>query len=467
VTVLGQQHAQSLGVSQRAARRRARQNHPVLMLQVFAATIMVFPSDFVFKAIGGGGYVAALVAYFMFLTWLAATLFGFHNPLEHRSPVRIALCVLWISSLISYALIDRNALNSTQLTGADRWLLQLVDISGVILVASEFLRSIHDIRLVLRALVWGGAFCGIVAAMQYWLALDMTKYLLRILPGFSVNASAAVNAAVTSRGSLHRVVGTAIDPIELGVVAAMLLPLAIYLAMYDKDMSAFKRWLPVLCIALAVPTSVSRSAILAASVAVAVLVISLPAVRRLGVLAAIPAVVACVFVGAHGLLGTLKDYFFAGTGDSSIAHRVDNYTYVEQLVRLSPWFGQGGGTYIVTAAHILDNQFLTTCIELGLVGAAALVFFLAWPALAGLAARHRTGDEELRVLCGALAGAALAGAVCSATFDSFSFPMFVNVDALVLGLIGAAWLLTVHVESHTETMTVRDGARVGFKLTEE
>jgi hypothetical protein len=31
--------------------------------------------------------------------------------------------------------------------------------------------------------------------------------------------------------------------------------------------------------------------------------------------------------------------------------------------------------------------------------------------------------------------------VCSLTFDSMSFPMFVNVYALVIGLVGACWRL--------------------------
>jgi hypothetical protein len=30
--------------------------------------------------------------------------------------------------------------------------------------------------------------------------------------------------------------------------------------------------------------------------------------------------------------------------------------------------------------HVLDNQHLTTAIELGPLGLAALVFYLAWPA---------------------------------------------------------------------------------------
>jgi O-antigen ligase len=430
----------ALAVNRRLGRRIAAPSHAVLLLQVFAVTVMVFPSDQVIKAIGGDGYLAALVAYCLFLAWIAAALFGIHNPLDHRYPVRISLCSLWLVSLTSYALMDRATLSIVQQTAADRWLMELAAMSGVILVAAEWLRSIDDVQRVLRALMWGGAFCGIVAALQFWLRLDISSHLR--LPGFSLNQAAAANDVIGSRGGHNRVSGTAIDPIELGVVAGMLLPLAVYMAMHDAKRSKWLRWFPVICIVLAIPASVSRSAILAAGLALGVLVVTLPTAQRLTGLAAILVAFAGIFVTAHGLIGTLKQYFVAGTNDASIAHRVNNYPYVESLVRNAPWFGQGGGTYSgQQAIHILDNQYLGTAIELGLVGLAALIVFFLWPIAAALAARGRTADPVLRDLCAALAGSALAGAVCSATFDSLGFPMFVNVQALVVGLIGAAWLL--------------------------
>jgi len=420
----------------------ARHNHAVPLLQVFAIALMVFPADGVIMAIGGGGYLAALIAYFAFLAWMACTLLGLHNPLKYRYPVRIALAALWIVSLVSYALMNRAMLSSTQQVAADRWLLQLADVSGIILVAAECLRSVDDIRRVLRALTLGGAFCGIVATLQFWLDRDITPFLVRLLPGFSVDQVVAANAAATVRGGFNRASGTAIDPIELGVVAGMLLPLAIYLAIYDKDKSLARRWLPVLFIAAAVPESVSRSAILAAGIGIGVLVVLLRPVPRLGILAGLAMAIAGVFVAEPKLISTLRYYFVAGTSDPSIAHRVNNYSYVEQLVRQAPWFGQGGGTYLPAyGTNVLDNQYLTTAIELGLVGLAVLAFFLIWPALAALTARRRTHNPELRDLCAALASSALAAAACAGTFDSLSFPMFVNVQALVLGLIGAAWIL--------------------------
>ena len=139
-------------------RRATSRSHAVVMVQVFAVALMVFPSDLIIKAVGADGYPAILIAYVMLLAWVAATLFGLHNPLHYRYPVRMALWVLWLVSLISYALIDPAVVTPLERASADRWLMQLAGVSGVILVTAECLRSREDIRRVLRALTWGGAF---------------------------------------------------------------------------------------------------------------------------------------------------------------------------------------------------------------------------------------------------------------------------------------------------------------------
>ena len=194
-------------------------------------TLFVIPSDTVIKPIGAGGYLAALVGMFAFAAFLTVTLLGLHNPLRQRHPIRAALCLLWLSVLASYVLMDRNALTVPELAGADRLLMQLAVITGVALIAADFLGSLSDVRRVLRVLCWGGAFCGVVAALQFWLSLDLSLYL-RELPGFSLNVN---DIGIATRGGLNRVSGTAVYPIELGVVAGMLLPLAVYLAIYDTE----------------------------------------------------------------------------------------------------------------------------------------------------------------------------------------------------------------------------------------
>ena len=239
------------------ANRASTRSHAVVMLQVFALALMVIPSDTVIAPIGAAGYPAALVGMLMFGVLVAARLFGLHDPLEQGNPIRTVLCVLWLAILGSYVLMDRSEFSVTEAASADRLLLELAVITGVALMAAEHLSSLSDIRRVLIALCWGGAFCGVVAAMQFWISLDVAPYL-RQLPGFSLNFD---NPGIALREGMNRVSGTSVYPIELGVVAGMLLPLAIYLAMYDTDRSAGRRWAPVALIALAIPASVSRSAI--------------------------------------------------------------------------------------------------------------------------------------------------------------------------------------------------------------
>jgi hypothetical protein len=421
-----------------AARLIPSRSHAVPMLQLFALTVMVIPSDTVIDAIGAQGYAAALVGMFAFAAFLAATVLGLHDPLQHRHPVRGVLCLLWLSVLVSYILMDQGALTVAQAAAADRLMMQLAVITGVALVAAECLNSLRDVRRVLRALTWGGAFCGVVAALQYWIALDITPYL-RDLPGFSVNFE---RPAIVAREALNRVSGTSLTAIELGVVAGMLLPPAIYLAIYDTDRSLRRRWAPAVLIGLAIPTSVSRSAIISVGLACAVLVVLMPTRQRLVALCAAPFAITAVFMSAPGVIGTLTRFFKAGTSDDSVKARVYDYPEVERLVSQAPWFGHGGGTYLPeNLMYILDNQYLKTAIELGLVGVLVLAAYFLVPFISALVARRRADDRELRLLCAALAGAALAAGVCSLTFDSLSFPMFSNVYALVIGLIGACWRL--------------------------
>jgi O-antigen ligase len=318
-------------------------------------------------------------------------------------------------------------------------MIQIAVITGVAFVAAEGLKSLHEIRRVLRALTWGGAFCGVVASLQFWLTVDITPYL-RLLPGLSLTSE---SSGILAREALNRVAGTAIHPIELGVVAGMLLPLAVYVAIYDSDRAPWKRWAPVGLIAVAIPTSVSRSAILAVTLAIATLVVLMPVRQRLVALCALPFALVAVFMSAPGVIGAFASLFRAGTADPSVATRVDDYPLVERLVAEAPWFGHGGGTYFAADVFdILDNQYLKTAIELGLVGLVALTLYFLVPLIAAFVARRRSRDPELRFLCAALAGAALAAAACSFTFDSLSFPMVPNVHALVIGLIGACWQLS-------------------------
>ena len=433
------------------ARVKERPSHSVRLLQAFAISLMVLPGDYVVKVIGGDGYAAALIAYFMLLVWIAGSMLRHHNPFTYHYPIKITLAWMWVATLACYAVMDRATLTKIQTASADRWLMQLLGMSAIVLVAAEGLPTLEDIRRVLRPLTWGGAVCGIVAGLQFKAKINLINYLK--LPGFAINAAASSTATIVERGTQNRVPGTATDPIEMGVAMAMLLALAIYLMMHDKARPMWQRVVPILCIAVGVAASVSRSAVIALVIAVGGLIISLPPTRRLKGLVAVPVAIGVIAVSAPGLIETLLSFFLGIGTDPSITHRTNNYPYVLHLVQQSPWLGQGGGTYIPSfSTNTLDNEYLDTVIQLGLLGLAAMISYIVCPVLTAFAARRHTTSSELRDLCAALGAAELAAVVVSGTFDSFSFPMFYNLQALIAGLIGATWLII----NREDTLTIYD-----------
>jgi O-antigen ligase len=438
------------------------------MLQVFALAVMVFPSDTVFKPVGAAGYPASLIGVVVFGMFAVSVLLGFHDPARYAHPVRGVLALMWAALLASYIFMHRGQLDATQVASADRILIRFAVVTGVALVAAETLRTLPDAMRVVRALCWGGAICGFVAMLQFWLSLDLSQYL-RQLPGFVVNHD---NPAILTRGSLNRVQGTAITPIELGVVAGTLIPIAVCLGLYDRHERPVKRWAPLVFIILGVATSVSRSAILAVVVGFTVLVVLLPPVLRLSALGLLPVVLAGIFMSAHGLIGTLASFFAGASTDPSIRYRTHDYPVAEAAWQRAPWFGHGPGTWIPSdPLNIFDNQYLNSAVELGLVGVLALLVFLIVPGVIALAARRASVEPDLRLLCAALASAALVAPVCSFTFDSLSFPMFVNVYALVIGLIGACTRLAMAERTRAEkvtppaalTLSIASPQRAGFR----
>ncbi len=421
-----------------------------LLLGTYAVTLFVFPSDLVLRFVGGQGYVAGLIALLLFVLWAAAVLTGAHDPLAIRHPTRAAVAYFAVASLVCWALTPFHGLSGAQQLAADRWILMLAGTAGVVLVAAEGLRRLSDLVTVLRMAVYGAAFCALVAVLQWVLTIDLSGVIRQMLPGFTVDTTLNVWEA---RGALQRVFGTAMHPIELGVVAGMMLPLAVVLAVHDRPRGALARWVPVVLIGLAIPASVSRSAVLASLVSCVVLVLSLPARARVTALVLLPASAFALGIARPGYLRTLAEFIGAGSADTSVSSRLDDYPTVARLVAEHPWFGLGGGTYLpADLLAVLDNQYLKSAIELGLVGTTGLLVYLVVPALTALGARRRSRDPLLRALAGALAGAGLAGAVCAATFDAFSFNMFVGVQALVTGCAGACWVLSRH-EAHATSPT--------------
>jgi O-antigen ligase len=188
--------------------------------------------------------------------------------------------------------------------------------------------------------------------------------------------------------------------------------------------------------------SLSRSAMLALAVSVPLLLLTWPPSRRLGTFLVLAVGLVGMRFAVPGLLGTIKSLFVHIRSDPSFQGRTDDYAVVGRFIARSPVFGRGFGTFDPNRYVLLDNQYLGTLIETGVVGVLALFLLFSAGVACALAAARRAVDPDGRDLAHALTASIVATVASFATYDALAFPMATMVTFLILGCSGALWRLS-------------------------
>jgi O-antigen ligase len=414
-----------------------------LLLRVTAAAIFIFPSSMVIKPIGAAGTVPLLLALLLFVLWACSCIFALHDPIPFRHPGRLAIGLLLLGTCISYVGLYSGWTGPSTVAAraaADRWVMLLLGSTALIFVAAETIRSLSQAMIYVRAILAGGLFCCLVAAVQFFLQINPMEWIQGIMPGFSYNGG---DTTFQNRGALVRVAGSTFTPIELAVVSSMLLPLSIWRALFDTKGRKWVHWAGTLLLVFAIAATISRSGLLGISVALAVFIPFIPAVAQKWTFVVLPVVVAALFLGIPGLVSTIFSALTPEPGDPSIATRTNNYPRVAAMFEERPIIGTGPGNYLPdNALHILDNQYLNATVTMGTIGLVCTVAYFVIPGLAALLAARTAKAPALRGLAAAVAAAGFVGMVCSLTFDSLSFPVFALTYPLFIGLGGAVWIMT-------------------------
>jgi len=309
-------------------------------------------------------------------------------------------------------------------------------------------RDWKTIDFLLRVLVAGGSVIGVFALIERRTDYNIFNHLHSVAPFLKFQG--AIGAAGLERGGGRlRVYGPAEHPIALGALFVILIPLAIYLA---RRAGQRRWWFATLVLALGAFATVSRTAvIMLAVVALVYLRLRPKETKRLWPLV-IPAL-AAVHIAMPGTLGSLRAAFFprggliaqqsnivAGNQLRSNGRLADIGPSLHELAP-NPIFGQGYGTRIVgfnekyNNAAILDDQWLGTLLETGIVG------FFAWLWIFGRCVRRlsraaREDDTPRGWLFTGLAAAIAAFGIGMATFDAFSFTQVAFVFFILLALAG-------------------------------
>jgi hypothetical protein len=340
----------------------------------------------------------------------------------------------------------------------------------VFYVFVSVVRTRSTLEQLVTLLTAGGSIVACLAIVESRTGYNVFSHLNRLIPFLQVHELPHLQGG---RGDRLRTVASAEHAIALSALLVMLIPLAIYLLRKTGQ----RRWiLSIVVLLLGALSTVSRTGILML-VALGVVFIWLrPRESKRCWPALVPLLLAAHFV-LPGTLGPLKNSFFpqgglvkeqeaaAGTrGSGRIADLGPSLHEAKQHLLL----GEGYGTRIVdwgrANAPILDDQWLGTLLETGLVGVVALLWLFV-RTIRRLGRRAKEDESVDGWLATGLAAAITAFAVGMFTYDAFAFIQVTFILFIMLGLSTTLLVRAPEPEPKRATNPDPDSQRVALSMS--
>ncbi|MGH8888752.1 MAG: O-antigen ligase family protein [Acidothermaceae bacterium] len=465
-------HEESPGVD--PTPRRSWTPDAAAMLSLLCGLLFLLPARLVVPGLGAAGRPANILGVALFALWCLGRLVPGLTS-RRPQPLHWILGAFVGFMMLSWWLAYARGVQPAEGRSAGRYVIELVSLVGMALTAADglFTRRRLDTVLV-RLCYWAGVMAAF-GTFEFFTRINAAAYIK--IPGLQLNhdlTGVAHRGGGGYNGNLFaRVAGTALHYIEFGAVLSMCLPIALHYAIYAKPGRQRKfRWVLFGLLFMNLPFAMSRSAVVGlAVVAITMLTVwARPMLMRVGI--GFVLALGAFKVAVPGLIGTIRALFTNLSTDPSIQGRTSDYAAITPLIHARPWFGRGGGTYIPDLYRVLDNQYLLTLLEWGLIGLMIMIIVFLSPVFMGRAVRRQAPDDEARHLGQSLMAAALVGVVLSGTFDSLSFPTFASTFFIIIGVTAALWRLTVverqpRYATHTPSFAVmRQPFDVGRLLPE-
>ena len=342
--------------------------------------------------------------------------------------------------LYAAALVASDFANPGRAAAYQTYVIRALTLALSVVVVFYFVvsvvRTFSQVLTILKLLVAGSSVLAALAMIESRTGWSPFQHLHQFVPLLEQTAFFAGE----DRGPL-RALGSAEHPIALGALFVIVAPLALYLAL------RFGQWWWATVVILMAGTfaTVSRTAVLMlVGAGLVFLVLRFRETWRLAPLL-IPMIVV-VHLVVPGALGAVKLAFSPPGGliaeqssDENVAGsgRVADIGPSLALFREKPVLGYGYGTMQTSGpdanARILDNQWLSSLLNVGLVGVLSLAWlFRRFIRDVGRRARdERTVDGWLLV---ALVASVAAFGVGMFTYDAFAFTQVTLVFFVILAL---------------------------------
>lgn len=407
------------------------------LLTALVIVTLLIPSALIVKPLGAAGTPAEILG-ILLLGWWALSKVLSHEP-SKTTLIHVWLGIFVAAMLMSYLHGMLRPITGAELSSADRGLLILLAWSGTVLAIADGLSSLITLRaLLFRMTVMGGIVAGL-GITQFFTGLDVAS-IIRI-PGLVANHPFG---EAGERSAYRRVTATALHPIEFGIVLALLLPIAFYFAL-NGDTRRQRRVARV-CTALilvAMPMTVARSAMVGLAVVLVMLFFSWSPRYQFRALLIAPFAAVGMKLAVPGLLGTIRNLFLHAGQDPSIQNRLGDYSAAGFYISQSPFLGRGFFTFLPNMYRTLDNQYMGTLIEAGVIGLLAFLGVMVVGAATGIRIRRRSADPSLQNLAYALTTSMVTALVTFFTFDAMAFPMVMGVLFILFGCQGSLTRIAV------------------------
>jgi O-antigen ligase len=416
--------------------RPPRRLDAVALLSCYVFLLMAIPSSLVVGSLGAAGAPAAMLAVAILCWYLVARQHPGLGLDRGRQPVRVAATIFACVVVAAYISASRHVVPVAQQNGADRGLIVLAGWVGVLAFAADGIGRADRLRILLRRIVMLATAMAALGVVEFITGVDLTRYIA--IPGLSVHQQVT---DLVSRNGLVRVTATTSQPLEFSAVLAMSLPIALHQARFAPAALRVRRWLQAALITAVVPLTGSRSAFFGLAVICIVLFPTWHRRERRAAYVAALAAPALAWLVKPSLLSSFATLFGRLGNDQSSLSRADAYSEAAPYIAAHPWLGQGFQTFFPQTYFFVDNQYLTSLIETGVLGLLALVTCFATGWFTARSVRATATDVRQRDLGQCLAASIAVGAVCFASFDALSFSIAAGLFFLLLGCVGAAWRL--------------------------
>ncbi|MET0671885.1 MAG: O-antigen ligase family protein [Microbacterium pygmaeum] len=479
----------------RAARRRRLRNDILIALGL--AAVVLLAVIFLDPMIAGGVLLIAAAAYVfrgivfrwssMLLVLAGVVMFvpirRYALPIDvgfALEPYRVLISVLLVAIVIGlwsgklvwkpivwgwpfaiflwtmFASLMYNAVSVTEsgaITGGFSNMFQLTFFLSVAVIVRQLLSSEQQVLTLLTFLVIAGAIVGIFAFFERISHFNVFLQLQNFLP-----LELLRDDAESVRAGGNRSYASSQHPIALSVLFTMLVPIGIYLMKFGpwpKHPFNRKALYSILLamMMLGLLSAVSRTGVvvlgamflytllLRPRLAGILFVIGLPFALITGLV--LPKLVETTVLSLFDVQGLIAGQF-SSIGMAGQGRLADVEPALAELSQ-QPWFGSGLATRVVVGenanAQILDNQWLGTAMETGVVGVIGLIALLVYPVYRLIRFSFTSAAPQSRVFLTFAIGASTLGYAVGAYFyDAFSFMQAFLMLTILLGV--AAWAMT-------------------------